>query len=102
MSRWRLCGHDGTEGRALALDGARIMDQARGATADAALAALGDAPGDDAWPPGLLALKGGDLSEEIADLRAEDPDVTVDWHPLDELLGANGFFGEKKIVVVRS
>ena len=63
---------------------------------------LGDAPGDDAWPPGLLALKGGNLSEEIADLRAEDPDVTVDWHPLDELLGANGFFGEKKIVVVRS
>jgi 2-keto-3-deoxy-galactonokinase len=44
MSRWRLCGHDGTTGRALALDGTRILHEARGDTADAALAAL-DAPG---------------------------------------------------------
>ena len=44
MSRWRLCGHDGTGGRALALDGGRIMDEARADSADAALAAL-DAPG---------------------------------------------------------
>lgn len=43
MSRWRLCGHDGTEGRALALDGPRILGEARGATAEAALAALGQA-----------------------------------------------------------
>jgi 2-keto-3-deoxy-galactonokinase len=41
MSRWRLCGHDGTEGRAMALDGARILDQTRADSADAALAALG-------------------------------------------------------------
>jgi len=45
MSRWRLCGHDGTEGRALALDGARIRSEARGETTDAALAALGSAEG---------------------------------------------------------
>ena len=40
MSLWRLCGHDGTTGRALALDGPRITGEARADTADAALAAL--------------------------------------------------------------
>ncbi len=63
---------------------------------------LVDAPGNDAWPPGLLALKGGDLSDEIADLRAADPDVDVGRHPLEDLLGRNGFFAEKEIVAVRS
>ncbi|MBC7165354.1 MAG: 2-dehydro-3-deoxygalactonokinase [Roseovarius sp.] len=45
MSRWRLCGHDGRGGRALALDGARVLAEARGIGADEALAALGDATG---------------------------------------------------------
>ena len=63
---------------------------------------LGDAPSDSEWPPGLLALKGGDLSDEIADLRAFDPDVEIDRHPLAERLGRNGFFGEKEIVAVRA
>jgi 16S rRNA (guanine527-N7)-methyltransferase len=63
---------------------------------------LDDAPGDDAWPPGLLALKGGDLSDEIADLREFGSDVEVERHPLDDLLGRNGFFGAKEIVAVRS
>jgi 2-dehydro-3-deoxygalactonokinase len=45
MSLWRLCGHDGAEGRAMALDGARILTQAVGSSAEAALAALGDANG---------------------------------------------------------
>lgn len=40
MSRWRLCGHDGTTGRALALDGPQILADARADTADAALASL--------------------------------------------------------------
>jgi hypothetical protein len=40
MSRWRLCFHDGNAGRALALDGARILDETRADSADAALAAL--------------------------------------------------------------
>ena len=44
MSRWRLCGHDGRAGRALALDGPTIRGEVRADTADAALAAL-DAPG---------------------------------------------------------
>jgi 16S rRNA (guanine527-N7)-methyltransferase len=63
---------------------------------------LDDAPSGDAWPPGLLALKGGDLSDEIADLREFDSDVEVERRPLDALLGRNGFFGEKEIVAVRS
>ncbi|MDZ7710685.1 MAG: 2-dehydro-3-deoxygalactonokinase [Roseovarius sp.] len=41
MSLWRLCGHDGSTGRALALDGPRLLHQARADTADAALATLG-------------------------------------------------------------
>lgn len=45
MSRWRLCGHDGAEGRAVALDGARILAEERGRSAEAALAALGAASG---------------------------------------------------------
>ena len=61
-----------------------------------------NAPSDDAWPPGLLALKGGVLSKEIADLRADDPDVTVERHSLDALIGRSGLFGEKEIVSVRS
>jgi len=65
-------------------------------------APLTDTPSDAAWPPGLLALKGGDLSDEIADLREFDSDVVVERHPLDALLGRNGFFGEKEIVAVRS
>lgn len=57
--------------------------------------------GDDEWSPGLLALKGGDLSDEIDALRVETPDVTIEHHPLEPLLGRNGFFGEKEIVAVR-
>jgi 16S rRNA (guanine527-N7)-methyltransferase len=63
---------------------------------------LADALSDDAWPPGLLALKGGDLSDEIADLHEFDSDVKVERHPLQPLLGRNGFFGEKEIVAVCS
>jgi 16S rRNA (guanine527-N7)-methyltransferase len=63
---------------------------------------LDGAPSDDEWPTGLLALKGGDLSDEVADLRGADPDVAIERRPLDELLGRNGFFGEKEIVAVRS
>lgn len=45
MSRWRLCGHDGRGGRALVLDGARVVAEARGVTPDEALAALADTSG---------------------------------------------------------
>jgi len=61
-----------------------------------------EAPGENAWPPGLLALKGGDLDDEIADLREFDSGVEVNRHPLEDLLGRNGFFGEKEIVTVCS
>ena len=40
MSRWRLCGHDGITGRALALDGPHILAKATAETCDAALSAL--------------------------------------------------------------
>lgn len=57
--------------------------------------------GREEWGPGLLALKGGDLRDEIADLRSADPDVEIERHPLQSLLGRNGFFEEKEIVAVR-
>lgn len=56
--------------------------------------------GDDAWAPGLLTLKGGDLSDELEALRAADPDVEIERLSLESLLGRNGFFGEKEIVGV--
>jgi 16S rRNA (guanine527-N7)-methyltransferase len=59
-----------------------------------------DTSSDDAWRSGLLALKGGDLGDEIADLREFDSDVEINRHPLGKLLGRNGFFGEKEIVAV--
>ena len=60
-----------------------------------------ETPPDDDWAPGLLALKGGDLSGEIDGLRAADPDADVERLALEALLGRNGFFGEKEIVAVR-
>lgn len=56
-------------------------------------------PGEDAWPPGLLALKGGDLSGEIAALKEAFPAVRVGQHPLRPLLERD-FFAGKCIVVV--
>ena len=53
---------------------------------------LDDAPGNDAWPPGLLALKGGDLSDEIAALRDADSGAKLEQTSLEALLGRNGFF----------
>lgn len=57
---------------------------------------------DDEWAPGLLALKGGDLRSEIEALRADDPSANLERHPLQALLGRNGFFGEKGILAVRA
>jgi 16S rRNA (guanine527-N7)-methyltransferase len=55
-------------------------------------------PGD-AWRPGLLALKGGDLSGETAALREDDPAARVETHPLAPMLGSE-HFAEKCIVHV--
>ena len=52
------------------------------------------------WRPGLICLKGGDLSDELADLRAEDPDVRVEEQPLRPLL-ADPYFEKKALVHVR-
>jgi 16S rRNA (guanine527-N7)-methyltransferase len=57
--------------------------------------------GGDVWAPGLIGLKGGDLSDEIADLRAEDPAVIVEQHPLRPLLGRD-HFADKCIITVCS
>lgn len=59
-------------------------------------------PGEDDWPPGLLALKGGDLRDEISELRSEDTEVEIERLSLASLLGRNGFFGEKEIVAVHA
>lgn len=56
--------------------------------------------GDEHWRPGLLCLKGGDLSDEIADLRAEDPDVQIKQHALRPMLG-DPCFAEKALVEVQ-
>jgi 16S rRNA (guanine527-N7)-methyltransferase len=61
---------------------------------------LEESPGAEAWQQGLLALKGGDLSGEIAALRDVDSSAEVERISLESLLGRNGFFGEKEIVVV--
>lgn len=53
----------------------------------------------DVWKPGLLALKGGDLSEELAALEQQDPAVHVTLLPLDQLLG-DPFFTAKYLVHV--
>lgn len=61
-----------------------------------------DTPQNDEaiWTPGLLCLKGGDLSDEIADLRADDPAVRVEQIPLRPLLGRE-HFAHKCIVAVQ-
>ena len=63
---------------------------------------LEEPTGDDEWPTGLLALKGGDLSNEIAALCDADSGAELEQTSLEALLGRNGFFEEKKIVAVRS
>jgi len=62
--------------------------------------ALPDTPPDEStMHPTLLALKGGDLSDEVAALRNEAPDTEVERRSLKPLLG-HDFFAEKEIVAV--
>lgn len=53
------------------------------------------------WPPGLICLKGGDLSDETADLKQSYPAVLIDQHPLYPALSAS-YFKSKSILVIRS
>ncbi len=55
----------------------------------------------DAWPPGLLTLKGGDLSDELAALEQLDPCLHVTLWPLNQLLD-DPFFAEKYLIHVAS
>lgn len=55
---------------------------------------------EESWPPGLLALKGGDLRGEIAGLKEAYPAVQVERHALEPILG-EPFFTEKYIVAVQ-
>lgn len=53
-----------------------------------------------AWPPGLLCLKGGDLSDETAALTALDPAAHVEQTPLKPLVGLPEM-ADKVLVAVR-
>lgn len=64
-----------------------------------------DVPGsphdrDDMWTPGLICLKGGDLSGEIAGLHAEFSGVRVEQRALAPLLGDDTLYADKGIVSV--
>lgn len=52
----------------------------------------------DAWAPGLVCLKGGDLTAEIADLRRQWPSVSVETAALADVLGPD--WADKAIVHV--
>ena len=54
---------------------------------------------DDCWPPGLLCLKGGDLTDEIAQLERAARRVSVEVEPIADF---GPGFPDKSIVLVRS
>jgi 16S rRNA (guanine527-N7)-methyltransferase len=61
-------------------------------------APLSDVP-EGCWAPGLLCLKGGDLTEEIGALHARFPGLVVEQIPLAPLLG-HPYFADKAVVRV--
>lgn len=99
MSTWRLCGHDGTEGRALALDGAHIRSGARGETADDALAALGPSSGpvlrigDGVAAPLPAALLPDIVGSGLPGLTQESPADCLDGWTRFLLIGLSGHDG---------
>ena len=52
---------------------------------------------DDAWKPGLLALKGGDLTDEIDTAKRRYPKLTVESLELQALL-EDEYFAEKVLL----
>jgi len=62
-------------------------------------AAKEEATETDMWPPGLVCLKGGDLSGEIYDLHEQTEDTVVTQEAIYPLLQKE-HFREKKIVTV--
>lgn len=95
MSRWRLCGNDGHGARALALDGPRIVAEARGTSADVALAALPDAygpvlqvgEGEAAHLPASVLPETGPALPGLA--QSTPPDLIGGWTRL-LLIGLTG------------
>lgn len=55
---------------------------------------------DGHWQPGLIALKGGDLADEIAALHTACPGLTVAQTLLEPVLG-RPYFAEKVMLEVR-
>ncbi len=96
MSPWRLCGHDGTGGRALTLDGARILGEAHGETAEAALAALGSTSGpvlrigDGVAAPLPAALLPDTVGSGLPGLTQETPPDCLDGWTRLMLIGLAG------------
>lgn len=58
---------------------------------------LADVPAE-AWAPGLVCLKGGDLADETADLHRQSPGLRVETRGLGGVLGAD--WADKAIVHV--
>lgn len=56
---------------------------------------------DDTWTPGLICLKGGDLTGEVDELRRVDDSVCVEQRRLAPLLNLTGF-DDKALVSVFS
>ena len=54
--------------------------------------------GLEAWPRGLVCLKGGDLSAEIAEHEAAHPDTAVEARGLEATLGAG--WSDKSVLTV--
>jgi len=57
--------------------------------------------GTGMWPPGLICLKGGNLTSEIQDLHRTSASAAVIEEELYSMLG-DDHFREKKIVTVTS
>jgi len=56
-------------------------------------------PPPEAWPAGLICLKGGDLTDEMAQLKRRFPQVLIQQKPLFPLLG-RPYFQEKVLMTV--
>lgn len=106
--RLGLANLDVWNGRAEAWDGAAHYAVSRATAPLAALwgwfarvrRPLADMPAD-CWAPGLVCLKGGDLSDEVATLHAAFPGLAVEVISLEPLLG-RPYFGDKVIVHVQA
>jgi len=58
-----------------------------------------DSVPENCWPQGLLALKGGDLTDEITELQDARPSLTIQRTDLYKLLG-KPYFANKEILTV--